>query len=387
MKLLFCGDIVINHPSDFKISDEVKNIINIHDIRCCNFEAPIVNIPDDFHVINKAGPHISQTEKSAECVIRTGFNIISLANNHIMDYDERGLQQTLDYFKKKGVPTIGAGFSFKSVYAPFLFTDENNNKIAILSLAQAEFGVFKSINTTSGYAWVNNPEVTSIINYIKKDNRILILLVHAGLENEIIPLPEWQARYRYFIDIGADLIIASHPHIVQGYEIYKQKLICYSLGNFYFDQDELRNNIEWNRSILISIDTNQLDNPKIIPIFVKNYTIFKNDEQSFKNDIYLRSSYLYDPIKLEQTADDLAIKLWQKYYKSYYENIIYRNEITEMSFFQILKYLFKRYFIKIKISSNEINETLLLHNIQIESHRWLVERYLYNQNIKKKSRK
>lgn len=63
------------------------------------------------------------------------------------------------------------------------------------------------------------------------------MIAHAGLEDEDIPLPEWRERYRELIDVGCDVIIGGHTHMVQGCEIFKEKLICYSLGNFVFERN------------------------------------------------------------------------------------------------------------------------------------------------------
>jgi poly-gamma-glutamate synthesis protein (capsule biosynthesis protein) len=384
LKFLFCGDIVVKHPEKLRISKNLSDIIISHDIRCCNFEAPIVDKCNNLSALIKTGPNIFQSSISAEKVVDAGFNLVTIANNHVMDYGAKGLTQTKEYFGKCNIPAIGAGFSFEAVYAPLLFTDENGKNIGIIALAEAGFGVYKSYNTSCGYAWIHHPEVFRIIQKLKEKVNLLIIVVHAGLEDAVIPLPEWQACYRFFVDIGADMVIASHPHIVQGYETYHGKMIFYSLGNFYFDDDKMRNDTEWNRSIIVSFDTNQIDNIKQIPVSVKNTMLGVDDSIDFRNDIEARATYLNNKLELEQMADRLAIRLWKQYYKSYYENILYSKNIDGMSLHSIAKYTLRRLF-DIKPGGggvDTVNETFLLHNIQIESHRWLVERYLHNKNIR-----
>jgi poly-gamma-glutamate synthesis protein (capsule biosynthesis protein) len=388
MKILFSGDIVIKHPHLFAISEKVKNIIDSHDVRCCNFEAPIYSGNNKTSAFLKTGPNICQTETSAETVIRAGFNLISIANNHIMDFGADALKNTIAFFDNKNIPVIGAGFSFESaykaaIYPPSPHTHADKGKIGILALAQAEFGVYKSNKTICGYGWINHPDVPGIIAELRKEVSTLIIFAHAGIESEIIPLPEWQDCYRNLIHLGADLVIASHPHIVQGFEIYNGKYIFYSLGNFYLDFDGMENNIEWNRGILLSIDTDSIDSPEIIPISVNNSIIDIDDNQDFKDTISLRTSFVSDKNELEKKADLLAINLWNRYYRDYYINSIFKNYIYNLSIKKIIKYFLNFCLGKFgkKKDSDKINETLLLHNIQIESHRWLVERYLYNKNI------
>ena len=81
---------------------------------------------------------------------------------------------------------------------------------------------------------------------------MLIVQVHAGVELLDVPIPEWRAKYRQLIDLGADVVIAHHPHVMQGIEEYKGKLICYSLGNFYFDYPS--NHPQWNTGAMLTLD-------------------------------------------------------------------------------------------------------------------------------------
>jgi poly-gamma-glutamate synthesis protein (capsule biosynthesis protein) len=371
MKFLFCGDIVINTPDNFKLSDALKNTINSHDVRCCNFEAPIA--ANRCRAFIKAGPNIRQSTESAKKVLEAGFNCISLANNHIMGFGAKALKDTKDYFKESEIRTIGAGFSFEEIYRPAVFTDKNGGRTVILALAEAEFGVYKSSHSFCGYAWIHHPAVENIIRKIKETSDVLIIFTHAGVESQIIPLPEWQNAYRKLIDWGADAIIASHPHIVQGYETYNNKKIFYSLGNFYFDMQGEENNIEWNRSIMVSIDSNAVNSPGVIPLSIENGILDIDSTKQFKGDIEERSCCLNNQDRLIKTADNVAEKLYNQYYQSYYENLCF----NQNSFLSTVKYIINHFV----LNKKTFNETLLLHNIQIESHRWLVERYLYNKNI------
>jgi poly-gamma-glutamate synthesis protein (capsule biosynthesis protein) len=380
MNILFCGDVVINNLNNFKISNDLQNIINSHEIRCCNFEAPIIDIINTQTRFIKAGPSISQTSASAEAVINAGFNLMTLANNHIMDFGRIGLKQTLDFFHQNSIKAIGVGFSYNDIYAPHILIDEKNNKIGIMSLAQAGFGVYITETSICGHAWVNHPNIFQLIQEAKKIVDVLIIVSHAGLEDAIIPLPEWQICYRNLIDWGVDAVIAHHPHIVQGYETYKGKNIFYSLGNFYFDMENMKDNVEWNRSIAVSINSNDLSSVNIIRISLHNNILDIDKSKEFYDDIELRSSYLKNRTELEQKANILAEEFWNQYYKLYYSDYLLS---IPRSFRGKIKYMIKMLLSKNKFS---LNETMLLHNIQIESHRWLVERYLYNKNIETNKR-
>jgi poly-gamma-glutamate synthesis protein (capsule biosynthesis protein) len=144
------------------------------------------------------------------------------------------------------------------------------------------------------------------------------------------------------IDIGADMIIGGHPHIVQGYEVSKKKPIFYSLGNFYFDDDKMKNITEWNRNMLITINTDQIERSEVILVSLQGDILNVDISQDFQDAIEIRKMSLCDRAKLEQMADNLADSLWYQCYRSYYEGIFYSTRIDNMSLRNIFKYSLRR---------------------------------------------
>ena len=375
MKLLFCGDIVIEDPLRFKISTTLQDVISSHDIKCCNLEAPVVDDAMHRSKLIKAGPVIHQTSESLQLLSEVGFNLVTLANNHIMDYGAFGLKKTHNACVHYKMRAIGAGFSFEHAYTPHVIVDEQNRRIAILNYGEAGFGAL--ISRGGGYAWINHINTVNTVNKVSKSCDVTIVVCHGGLEGVDTPLPEWQNCYRKLVDSGADVVIAHHPHIVQGIETYKEKKIFYSLGNFYFDNQYNIGNIEWNRSIIVSIDSNMQDLVKFYPVQVTDNCIDISTSKSFYNDIHDRSSYLTDRTKLEKRANELADDLWARYYEEYWLSLTHRTD----SIMRMLKYVAKKVIFRNRLRFDKIDETMLLHNLQIESHRWLCERYLHNKNI------
>lgn len=376
MKLLFAGDVFITKPDQFILEPSLQKFISAHEVACCNFEGPVESKSSP---ILKRGINLYQSKRTPEKLAAYGFNLISLANNHIMDYGWQGLNDTIQVFKNLGVPVFGAGFSDEQIYAPY-YINAGDKKIAVLALCQGEFGVKKMHKAgVSGYAWISDPDLRTIIPKIKKNVDILIIFAHAGLEDVPYPLPEWQERYRYFIDLGADYVIGNHPHVIQGYEEYKHKFICYSLGNFIFD-DENDEGDEYRRSLIVSIDTDKQDH-KIVPVkFSGGFIEFDNSQQTLQ-DIRERSALLKDAKKLENWANSISEKLWKEHYQSYYE--LYNGQfVSDASYIVLIKAIIKK-MLRYKKLSPVFDDTMLLHNIQIETHRWIVERYLYNQNIER----
>jgi hypothetical protein len=234
IKVFACGD-VVNYENQTGIlcGDKLSNIIKNADYSICNFEAPIqgygVAIP-------KCGPHLHQNKNTLKGLKAQGFNLVLLANNHIMDYGYRGLEATIDAAQEAGLDVLGAGQDFKAAYEPVIKIIAGV-KIGILNACEAQFGVIDHFERaeSAGYAWINHPYIDNTILKLRKSCDFVLIFVHAGLENYQIPQKEWRARYKQLCDLGADAVVGSHPHVPQGYERHGNSLIFYSLGNFYFD--------------------------------------------------------------------------------------------------------------------------------------------------------
>jgi poly-gamma-glutamate synthesis protein (capsule biosynthesis protein) len=232
--------------------------------------------------------------------------------------------------------------------------------------------VLKDRTGASGYAWINHPQLKKIIKEQKEKYENVIVFAHCGLENVSIPLPEWRELYHEIVDLTDSPFIATHPHIIQGYEEYKNNPICYSLGNFYFEKE--MGGQEWNRSLLISIDT-ETGEYKIRPASVVDGVLDFDDTEECSKIIKERNEMITDG-KLEERANQLAKEMWQEVYSDYYNQLI-----EGESALKVLKYLIKGIAKKIlKRTSKSHRETMLLHNLQIETHRWVTERYLYGEN-------
>lgn len=388
MQILFCGDIVIDE-THLNISNNLLKIFSEVDYRICNFEGPLVK--EGSKKILKAGPHVFNYSKSVEFLKSLNINCAALANNHMLDYGKDALDNTIALLNSNKIITVGAGHSFEQVYKP-LIIESNGERICIQNACQAEFGVVKSRKFDVGYAWCNSLAFRETLKQQLTKCDKVVIFVHAGKEDDIVPLPEIKLLYHDFADViqGRGAVIATHPHIVQGFEIYNNTPIFYSLGNFAFYKEELKDNIEWNRSILVKYDT-KANETDIIPVSIHNNLIDIDNSAEFKSDIEDRCAFVKDDEKLNSLADKIAEKSWNDFYKSYYSNLIKRQNIEDYSGKQLLKVIVKKLLNKIfKMNLNisdaqTFDETMLLHNIQIESHRWCVERYLYNQNAKENS--
>ena len=247
-RVFFSGDVVNTSSNNSFISEEIKTIIKNQDFAVCNFEAPINGFGEK---ILKVGPHISQKPDTIKQLKEAGFNLLLLANNHMYDYGETALVATIDEISNQDLDCVGAGMSYSSAYRAHI-KEINGLKIAFLNASEAQFGVLDETdkNNESGYAWINHYLFDELVISSKRISDVVIVCVHAGLEDYNVPLEEWKSRYKRLCDLGADCIIGSHPHVPQGYEIYNNKPIFYSLGNFYFDSMSFRDSPDYTYSVI-----------------------------------------------------------------------------------------------------------------------------------------
>ena len=183
--LLFTGDIAITNPPAEILEPELKNLIKTYDLVSCNVEGPITSSDK---TIKKIGPPISQPLSVFKKLKDSGFTLFNLANNHIGDYGLSAINKTIKELEP--LPTIGAGENFSQAYG--LYTKEMEGAIfGFLSLAEWGFGAFDEL-AVGGYAWINHPKVNTLIIDAKQIVDVLIIQIHAGVENIDVPLPQWR---------------------------------------------------------------------------------------------------------------------------------------------------------------------------------------------------
>lgn len=252
LKITFCGDFVSFSPNDIRVDDEIISILSQSDLNYVNVEAPISDGGD--RPIYKSGPSLCQSSGVSDIIKKLGFNIVSLANNHIFDFGEIAARRTAASFSD--IKVVGLGLA-EDVYQVTVIACKGL-KIGVLSACQREFGAIDSDEERYGYAWINDDRLDKAIMDARPKCDFLFVCPHAGIEEVVIPLPEWRKRYRSLIELGADAVIASHPHIVQGYEEYKGKRIYYSLGNFFFDRPAMKDCWHYGLMVTITIERDEI---------------------------------------------------------------------------------------------------------------------------------
>lgn len=243
--------------------DSTEMIIKKADIAIANLEAPFAEkgrpfnktftfkVPFDF----LQGP------------LAAGFDIFTLANNHILDYGNQGLFTTLHALDSVGIKHCGAGKDLADAEKPCII-NYGKWRIGFLAFSltyPAEFWAYKN---KPGTAYPNIQRIKKILNNLKENTNLIVVSFHWGGELKKFPKP-YQILYAHqVIDYGADIVLGHHPHILQGLEFYKGKLIAYSLGNYVFGS--YSRNVKYSMILKLRYDCKGFLLAEVIPIYVYN---------------------------------------------------------------------------------------------------------------------
>lgn len=256
VRFVFVGDIMLSRGVDLKMKragDYTFPFLNIArttrdaDIAFGNLEGPIsVRGKNQGSIYSfRANPN------SVKGLVFAGFDVVSLANNHIWDWGVDALTDTLDILKQNNILTIGAGKNETEANSP-VFIMKGNQRVV--------FFAYTNLYPQSLYATGENPGISTfdeeqIIRGIKEDTTsedVVIISLHWGDEYKT-ESNDFQKRFgRILIDAGVDMVIGHHPHVSQEVERYKGGWIAYSLGNFVFDQNFSE---ETMRGMLLEVTT------------------------------------------------------------------------------------------------------------------------------------
>ena len=200
------------------------------DITIANLESPIAGSGTEF--VEKKFRFMAEPA-IAKAIRNAGINLVTLANNHIMDFGPEALFETRTHLKTAGIDWIGAGANLSEARRPQIYTVKGK-RIAFLGYSltlPTEFFAGKSSpGTAPGFARVMVEDITQA----KSQADFVIVSIHWGTEGKNFVQPYQRTLAHKAVDAGADVILGHHPHVLRGIERYNKGLIFYSLGNFVF---------------------------------------------------------------------------------------------------------------------------------------------------------
>ncbi len=195
-----------------------------------NLEGPLT---DRGEALDKRFVFRTPPDKVAPALARAGFDVLSLANNHTLDYGPEGLFDTLDALSAAGMKAVGAGAHSTAARAPVVI-EASGLKVGFLAYSNTFPESFWATDERPGTAFGHEHHVRADVARLRETVDVVVVSFHWGQE-ATTELREYQPRLgRAAIDAGADIIAGHHPHILQGVEYYNGGVIFYSLGNFTF---------------------------------------------------------------------------------------------------------------------------------------------------------
>lgn len=213
-----------------------------YDFRIVNLEGPITDYKSIVSPTNLSFTFSPNYLSS----LKNNFDIVDLGNNHTYNFGKLGLEQTKNYLEQTDIKYFGDPNNVTSSLS--LVIGKNDIKIGLIGY-----------NQLAGFGFDN---ILAEIKNLRSQVDYLIVLPHWGIEyNNTNPGQIQKTQAHQIIDAGADIIIAGHPHVIQPVEIYNDKLIFYSLGNFVFDQYF---SIETMRGLTVGLNLEKKDG-KIVP--------------------------------------------------------------------------------------------------------------------------
>ena len=318
MSLVAVGDTLIhaalyldasrgNNTYDFSyMFTDVEPIIKDYDLKYYNQETIIggKNLGVSHY------PRFNSPDEIGENLVNIGFNLVSLANNHTMDKDEAGILYSVDFWKKQeGVVVSGQSNSFEDRNNIKIY-EQNGIKYAFIAYTDMTNGLPVPAGKEYLVNVYSDEQAKIDIESVRDKADVVIVSMHWGEEYTHDPTYSEKREAKYLADLGVDLIIGSHPHVIQPVGYIDDTLVLYSLGNFVSGQSPL--GLEKIIGLMVGMDIVVKDNDvtfenldyKLLYTYCtsnyKNYKVYPFDN--------LTDDILYNHEQIEQEYMNIVTK-------------------------------------------------------------------------------
>ena len=200
-----------------------------------------------------------------------GVDYVTLGNNHLNDYLDEGMISTLKYLNQSGLGYSGAGMEQQQALTPQM-ARLGGKDFAMLGFVgwKGGFSPHQAAGPDKGGAALGSAEnIYQSVTKLSQKGHPTVVQYHGSLEYSEEPSRMTQSKLKMAIDAGADLVIAHHPHVTQGFELYKGKLIAWSMGNFIFDQYYHQTPLSY--VVYVWMDGEVFHRAEVVPIYLKGY--------------------------------------------------------------------------------------------------------------------
>lgn len=334
------------------IDPDVVRLLQDSDFRVFNLESPI---GESEKTIKKEGRCFIAHPDCVDFLKSLGCTALGIANNHIKDYGEAGMLQTLDILNQNEITPFGYGENYKNA-SDTVILKKDGKSVAIIACSETEFTTFLDggIGAVPYHDYWTNRKITEA----KKNCDIVVVLYHGGKEYYPYAAPYHQERCHIMVDAGADFILSQHSHCIGGLEEYCGAKILYGQGNFIFDQKNGK--AETKQGLLARIVVENTTNLELIPVMLEDGIVKLADEETKKqiaDDFKKRAEVL--------GSDDLLLKEYEAFAKKNLDQYLARCEGDN----GIVRFVYK-VINKLKVKAHSEKNLITIKNIlQNEAHR------------------
>ena len=313
-----------NGDAETLCGSALLELLNNAEYRIFNLEVPLT---DKEHPITKFGPGLIAPSAASAGYKALGIDLLTLANNHILDQDADGLNDTISALQANDIAYLGAGNTQKEAAKPYFFRF-GEKRIAVYACAEHEFSI-----VTEQRAGANpfDPLYTpDAVAELRKNSDFVIVLYHGGKEHYRYPSPSLQKTCRRLIEKGAGLVICQHSHCIGCAETYLGGTIVYGQGNFLFDMSNLEC---WQNGLLVQVD--QDFNVNYVPVMKQENTVRLaqgEDAEAILHNFHTRSEEIKKPGFIESSYRTFAEDFLDKYLRMLHgKNSIFTRLLNKLS--------------------------------------------------------
>ena len=267
MKILIGADVV---PKDKTVEDMFVNgdtkglfggvcdLIKAADRTIINLECALTTTDTE---IPKFGPCLKADPRCADTLKKLGVTDVVLSNNHVFDFGEQGLRDTMANLERVGLPYTGVGENDEDCRKPYII-EQDGKKIGVINVCEHEYSYAlpyrMGANPYDPYLTMQD------IRALKKVADFVVVLYHGGKEHCRYPSPRLRNLCREMVHNGADVVLTQHSHCIGCYEEYEGAHILYGQGNFHFCWQG--HSESWYTSLLVELDIDQSIAIQFIPL-------------------------------------------------------------------------------------------------------------------------
>lgn len=284
MKIIFVGDIMLGRLVNDELKgkksaypwDDLLPIFKSADLKIGNLECALTDYKKPWLKTPKVF-HFRSDSKNVNCLVKAGFDVVSLANNHTLDFNIQGLEDTLTALKQVGIKSAGAGLNKAEAKTPAVL-NKSGLTVGFIAFTDNEPG-WEAVQDKPGIFYVpvdledkRAKELLHLIKTTKSQVDLLIVSAHWGSNWGYEPPSEHTIFAHAMVDYGADVIYGHSAHVIRGVEIYRNRPILYSTGDFVDDYavDDIERNDE-SLIFTLEVDNGQPRRLVLYPTVIEDF--------------------------------------------------------------------------------------------------------------------